>query len=103
MILTLYGKSIHTAVATAVGLGVPVTIAGTLGYIVAGWPQQALMPPFSLGFVSLIGMALVAPISSFTATHGARLAHAVSRRRLEVAFGCFLVLVAARFILSLVW
>jgi hypothetical protein len=39
-------------------------VAGTIGYVLAGLPQQALTPPFSLGFVSLIGFALMAPVSS---------------------------------------
>jgi uncharacterized protein len=102
MILTLYGKPIHKAVATSAGLGVPITVAGTIGYIVAGLPQQALLPPFSLGFVSLIGFALMAPVSSFTAPYGARLAHALSKRRLEIAFGCFLLAVCIRFTVSLI-
>jgi uncharacterized membrane protein YfcA len=101
MILTLYGKTIHQAVATSAGLGVPITIAGTLGYMLAGLPQQSLMPPLSIGFVSLIGFALMAPVSSFTATYGARLAHALPKRKLEIAFGIFLLLVSVRFIASL--
>ena len=101
MILTLYGKPIHKAVATSAGLGVPITVAGTIGYILAGLPQQALMPPLSLGFVSLIGFALMAPVSSFTAPYGARLAHALSKRPLEIAFGCFLLAVCVRFAVSL--
>ena len=103
VILTLHGKSMHNAVATSAGLGVPITIAGTIGYILAGLPQQALMPPLSLGFVSLIGFAVMAPVASFTAPYGARLAHALSKRRLEVAFGCFLLIVCARFVVSLAW
>jgi len=102
MILTLHGKPIHKAVATSAGLGVPITIAGTIGYVLAGLPQQALMPPLSLGFVSLIGFALMAPVSSLTAPYGARLAHALSKRRLEIAFGCFLLTVCVRFVVSLV-
>jgi len=102
MILTLYGKPIHKAVATSAGLGVPITIAGTIGYILAGLPQQSLMPPFSLGFVSLIGFALMAPVSSLTAPYGARLAHGLSKRRLEIAFGCFLLAVCIRFTFSLI-
>ncbi len=102
MILTLHGMPMHNAVATSAGLGVPITIAGTIGYVLAGLPQHALLPPFSIGFVSLIGFALMAPISSFTAPYGARLAHAWSKRRLEIAFGCFLLLVCARFMISLV-
>jgi uncharacterized membrane protein YfcA len=101
MILTLHGKSMHNAVATSAGLGVPITVAGTIGYVLAGLPQQALTPPLSLGFVSWIGFALMAPVSSFAAPYGARLAHALSKRRLEIAFGCFLLIVCARFLASL--
>src|ERR1700726_4542867 len=60
MMMTLYGVPIHNAVATSAGLGVPIAIAGTIGYLIAGLPQQALLPPFSIGFVSLIGFALMA-------------------------------------------
>src|SRR5947199_1937982 len=72
MILTLHGRSIHQAVATSAGLGVPITIAGTIGYMLAGLPSQSLLPPFSIGFVSLLGVVLMAPISSLLAPYGAR-------------------------------
>jgi uncharacterized membrane protein YfcA len=101
MVLTLYGKPIHAAVGTAAGLGVPLTIAGTIGYILAGLPHQALTPPFSLGFVSLIGVVLMAPVSSFVAIFGVKVAHALPRRQLEIAFGVFLLLVSIRFVVSL--
>jgi len=99
--LTLYGKSIHQAVATSAGLGVPITIVGTLGYVLAGLHDRALLPPFSLGFVSLIGVVIMAPVSSFAAPYGARLAHRLSRRTLEIAFSTFLLLISARFLISL--
>ena len=102
MILTLYGKSIHRAVATAAGLGVPITVVGTLGYMAAGLRQQALMPPLCIGFVSLVGLVLMAPVSSLTAPYGARLAHAMPRRRLEIALGLYLLAVSARFLVSLI-
>ncbi|MGH6673514.1 MAG: sulfite exporter TauE/SafE family protein [Xanthobacteraceae bacterium] len=101
-VLTLYGKSMHQAVATSAGLGVPITIAGTIGYILAGLPHQALLPPLSLGFVSLIGVALMAPVSSLAAPYGARFAHRLSRRTLEIAFALFLMVVCLRFLVSLV-
>jgi uncharacterized membrane protein YfcA len=101
-ILTLYGVPIHQAVATAAGLGVPISIASTIGYMLAGLPQQALMPPFSIGFVSLIGLALMAPVASLTAPYGARLAHAMPKRRLEIAFGIYLLVVSFRFVVNLV-
>jgi uncharacterized protein len=101
IVLTLYGEPIHNAVATSAGLGVPITIVGTLGYILAGLPHQALLPPLSLGFVSLIGLAVMAPLSSLAAPYGARLAHRLSRRALEIAFASFLLLVSLRFLVSL--
>jgi len=101
IVLTLYGKPLHNAVATSAGLGVPITIVGALGYIAAGWPHQPLLPPLSLGFVSLIGLVLMAPLSSLTAPYGARLAHKLSRRALEIAFAIFLLLVSLRFVASL--
>lgn len=102
IVLTLYGKSMHQAVATSAGLGVPITIVGTIGYIAAGLPHHALVPPLSLGFVSLIGVAVMAPVSSLTAPYGARLAHTLSRRTLEITFSIFLLLMAARFVVSMV-
>lgn len=101
MVLTLYGRPIHNSVATAAGLGVPITIAGTIGYILAGLPHLALLPPLSLGFVSVIGFVLFAPLSSWVAPFGARLAYKLPKRKLEISFGLFLLLVAARFLVSL--
>ena len=102
IVLTLYGKPIHSAVATSAGVAVPITIAGTIGFILAGLPHQAELPPLSLGFVSLIGLAVTAPIASFVAPHGAHLAHRLSRRTLEVAFGSFLLAVSLRFVVTVI-
>ena len=89
-VLTLYGQPMQRAVATSAGIGVPITIAGTIGYMLAGWPHMAQLPPLSIGFVSVIGFVLMAPVSSYTASYGVRLAHWLPRRKLEIAFGCFL-------------
>ena len=101
MIQTLYGRTIHQAVATSSALGVPISIAGTIGYALAGLPHQDLMPPLSIGYISLLGVAVMAPVSSYVAPYGARLAHALPRRRLEIGFACFLLVVCARFVASL--
>jgi uncharacterized membrane protein YfcA len=101
-ILMLYGRPIHNSVAISAGLGVPISLAGSVGYALAGLRYQALMPPLSVGFISLVALVIMAPVSSFFAVYGARLAHALSRRRLEIAFGVFLLAVAVRFLLTLV-
>ncbi len=99
--LTLYGQTIHVAVATSSGVGIFISIPGTIGYMLAGWPYQALMPPLSVGYVSFLGLLLFAPASVLAAPYGARLAHQWSRRRMEMAFGLFLLAVAIRFLFSL--
>lgn len=101
LFMTFYGRPIHQAVATSSGLGVLISIPGALGFIYAGWPKMDILPPLSLGYVSLIGMILFIPTSIWTAPIGASLAHKLSKRRLEVAFGLFLLFVAARFVWSL--
>jgi uncharacterized membrane protein YfcA len=98
MILSLHGKPIHNAVATSSGLGILISVPGAIAYIIAGWSKMPILPPLSIGFVSLLGFALIAPTSTLVAPIGARLAHAMPKRRLEIAFGVFLLLVSARFI-----
>jgi uncharacterized protein len=52
-------------------------------------------------YVSLIGAVLVMPTSLVTAPLGVRAAHAMSKRTLETAFGCYLFIVGSRFVMSL--
>ena len=90
-------------------VSVLISIPGALGYIYAGWPRMAefpdrlvMQPPFAVGYVSMVGLALFIPTSTWFAPVGARLAHRLSKRRLEVAFGIFLLIVCIRFLASLV-
>ena len=70
LFMTFYGRPIHQAVATSSGLGVLISIPGALGFIYAGWPKMDILPPLSLGYVSLIGMILFIPTSIWTAPIG---------------------------------
>lgn len=101
LFLTLHGVPIHRAVSTSAGVGVLIAIPGTVGYVLAGLGKDGL-PPASLGFVSLAAFALTIPTSLLTTRFGVALAHRLTRRALEIAFGTFLTLVAARFIYALV-
>jgi uncharacterized protein len=108
ILMTLYGRSIHQGVATSAALAVLVSIPGALGYIYAGWPVAAHYPdvlalqlPFAIGYVSLIGAALVMPTSLLVAPLGVSAAHAMSKRTLERAFGVYLLIAGSRFAVSL--
>jgi uncharacterized membrane protein YfcA len=108
LLMTFYGRPIHQGVATSSALAVLVSIPGALGYVYAGWPAAvrypdvlALQSPFAIGYVSLIGALLVMPTSMFTAPLGVRVAHAMSKKMLERAYGSYLFIVGARFVISL--
>jgi uncharacterized membrane protein YfcA len=96
LVMTLHGVQIHRAVSTSAGVGVLIAIPGTLGYMAAGYGRPDL-PPDAIGFVSLATFILTIPTSLLTTRLGVALAHALSRRALETAFGLFLLLVCARF------
>jgi uncharacterized membrane protein YfcA len=99
-LLTLYGYPILRAVATASGIGPLIALPGVIGFAWAGWDAPGL-PPFSIGFVSLIAMVVVAPLSVYAAPYGVRVAHNIPRRTLELAFAAFLASVSIRFLIDL--
>jgi uncharacterized membrane protein YfcA len=105
MVQTLCGRPILGSIATSSGVGVLISIPATLGYIYAGWPKMAaepaVLPAFSLGYVSLVGLALLLPMTVLTAPIGVRIAHAIPKRYLEIGFGLFLLIVSARFFAEL--
>lgn len=92
-LMTLCGRPIHQAVATASGFGAAIALPAALGYVVAGWGRPGL-PPWSLGFVSLPGFVALAALTALTAPFGARLAHTLPQQALKRAFAVFLALVA---------
>jgi uncharacterized protein len=108
LLMTFYGRPIHQAVATSSALAVLISIPGALGYVYAGWPTAARFPdvaalqmPFAIGYVSLIGALLVMPTTLITAPLGVKVAHALSKRALETAFGVYMFIVGSRFAISL--
>lgn len=100
--MTLYGRSLLQGISTSAGVGALIAVPGTIGYMAAGWGAPGL-PPLSIGFVSVLGVALIIPAALLTTPIGVRLAHAWPRRRLEIGFGLFLLTVAARFASSLIF
>ena len=100
MFMTFYNRPIHQAVSTSAGMGVIISIPGAIGYLLAGLDKTGL-PPGSIGYVSLVGLVLFAPVSVWTAPLGVKLAHALPKRTLERAFGIFLLCVSLRFLLSI--
>jgi len=93
--LSMFGEPIHRAVGTAALFGLLIAIPGTLGFMITGFGNP-LLPNGSIGFVNLVGLAFIVPMTVLAAPYGARLAHALKRRQLTMFFGVFLLIVAIR-------
>ena len=88
--MTRCGVTPHGAVATSAALALPIAVAATIGFIVAGLRQPGL-PPYSLGYVYVPALVAITLCSVFVAPLGARVAHAWSGVRLRKAFAIMLL------------
>ncbi len=85
---------IHNAVATSAALGFPIALSGTLSNIYFGWQAPAL-PAWSLGYVYLPALAVIALASVAMAPLGARAAHRMPVVQLRRVFALILYALAA--------
>jgi uncharacterized membrane protein YfcA len=88
----------HTAVGTGAAIGVPIAIAGTLGFLISGWNATGL-PPFSLGYINLPALVLIGGVASLIAPMGAKFAHNLPAKTLKKVFAVFLIVVGV----SMLW
>ncbi len=94
-ILSAFSYPIRRAVGTAAAIGIIISIPAAAGFIYEGL-NAAGRPPFSLGYVNLIGFALIAPTTMLMAPVGVKIAHSISMVRLRQAFALFLFLTSLR-------
>jgi len=83
----------HHAVATSAAIGVPIAIAGTVGYVIAGLRESGL-PPDSIGFIYVPALLAIVAASVVTAPFGARTAHRWPVKKLKKAFALLLYVLA---------
>lgn len=94
MVMTLCGRSMHRAVATASGIGTLIAIPSAIGFAIIGLRDGGL-PWGSLGYVNLPAMFGIAAMSMLTAPLGVAAAHTMPANVLRRVFGFYLVFVAA--------
>lgn len=86
---------IHNAIGTSAAIGLPIAVAGTIGYIYNGW-HAANLPQYSLGFVYLPALAGIAAMSILTAPLGVKLAHSLPVKTLKRVFAVLLLIVGTK-------
>jgi len=82
------------AVATSAALGFPIALANAAGYAVSG-QGVADLPPWSLGYIWLPALAVIASCSVLTAPVGAKMAHRLPVKTLKRIFAVLLYFLAA--------
>jgi uncharacterized protein len=92
--MTWCNVAMHNAVATSAALGFPIAVFNALGYVFSGQSVQGL-PPFSLGYIWLPALLLIATTSVLMAPVGAKMAHRLNVRQLKRVMACILYVLAA--------
>lgn len=87
--------SMHQAIATSTAVSIPVAIAGTIGFMIAGLDAQNL-PDYATGYIYWPAFFGIVIASYFTAPIGARLAHQLPVKLLKRMFAVFLIILAIK-------
>lgn len=90
---------VHRAIGTSSAIGLPIAIAGTVGYAYTGWGDSTL-PEYSLGFIYLPALFGIAAVSVMTAPFGVKLAHSLPVDKLKKIFALLLIVVGTRMLFS---
>ena len=99
--MTACNVPMRNCVATSAALGLPIAVAGTIGFVLAGIGQSG-MPPYTMGYVYLPALLVIVAASVISAPFGARAAHRWPVRSLKRAFA-FMLYALAAYMLSRAW
>ena len=97
--MTWCNVKMQNAIGTSAAIGLPIALAGTLGYVINGWGAEGT-PVYTAGFIYLPALVLISVVSTFTAPLGARLAHSLPVPTLKKIFAGVLVLLSAKMLHS---
>lgn len=93
--LTWHNVNIRQAVATSSACGLPIAVAGFIGFMLVGW-STVKMPAYSTGFIYWPAVIVVSIFSVFLAPFGARLAHRLPVARLKQVFALLLMVIGMK-------
>ncbi len=88
------GRDVRVAVATSAAIGLPIALAGALGFAMLGTGDTS--GGARIGHIAWPAVLVIAPASMLLAPLGARQAHRWPRERLKRVFALLLLLIAVR-------
>ncbi|GAA4873545.1 sulfite exporter TauE/SafE family protein [Ferrimonas pelagia] len=89
------------AIGTSAAIGLPISVAGTLGYLINGWANTSV-EQYTFGFVYLPAVILISLTSFFCAPYGVKLAHHLPVPVLKKAFACLLMALSLKMLIAVV-
>lgn len=96
-VLAWCNTPLRQAVATSAACGLPIALAGTLGFIIMGWHNNL---PWSSGYVYWPAVFAIVPTSLLFAPLGAKLAHTIPTNLLKKFFSLFLIVISIKMLLN---
>ncbi|MBC7171716.1 MAG: sulfite exporter TauE/SafE family protein, partial [Polyangiaceae bacterium] len=97
--MTWCNVKVQHAIGTSAAIGLPIALAGTVGYLVNGLGNEG-MPPYSVGFIYVPALVLISLTSALSAPLGAKLAHKLPVATLKRVFAVVLLLLCAKMLFS---
>lgn len=97
--MTWCNVKMQNAIGTSAAIGLPIALAGTVGYIINGWNVEGT-PPFTFGFIYLPALVLITVVSIYTAPLGAKMAHRLPVASLKKIFAGVLILLSLKMLQS---
>ena len=92
---------VKKAIGTSAAIGLPISLAGTLGYLINGC-ASTIVETYTFGFVYLPAVLLISATSYFAAPFGARAAHALPVSILKKVFAVLLMLLSVKMLTSVI-
>jgi len=97
--MTWCSVPLRSAIGSASAFGLPIALAGAVGYVNNGW-DMASLPQFCLGFVHLPALAAVAVGSVMVAPLGAALSHKLPVSALKTVFAFMMYAIAGKMLVT---
>ncbi len=98
--LTWRKVDIKKAIGTSAAIGFPLSIAGSIGYLLSGWSHAAAIP-FTYGFINLPAVLVISITSFFTAPIGANLTQKLPVGMLKKIFALLLATLSLKMLWNL--
>ncbi|HPD83654.1 MAG: sulfite exporter TauE/SafE family protein [Alphaproteobacteria bacterium] len=96
--MTMHNVPIHRAIGSSATMGLLIAIPGAIGFLIIGWGHHTGMPPLTFGYINLLALAVIIPVTVLFAPLGVHVGHKLSVKKMRQVFSIFMIIIALRMI-----